>query len=234
MTDIFTVGQVEARVGAFDWSFPRERSAEIEAYWEARRAANPRMYNGEVLLMHAVDASADALRCQTFVTDFKSFLSWKDWGFPGEPVFNCFGMAALRASDGAFMLGEMNSGTSTAGRLYFPAGTPEPLDLDPDGRLDFTANILRELEEETGLGPADVDLSPGWTIVRERGFVACMRDARVAMSSEELRAHMAAFNAGQDHPELKGLYPVRGPSDYDETRMPRFMIHYLDHALARG
>lgn len=234
MTEIFTLADVEARVAPFDWSFRRDRSAEIDAYWDARLAVSPRMYNGEVLLMHEVEARADALRCQTFVTDFKSFLSWKDWGFPGEPVFNCFGMAALRAADGAFLLGEMNTGTSTAGRLYFPAGTPEPADLDATGRLDFTANILRELEEETGLAAADIEMAEGWTIVRERGFVACMRDVRVPLDSAAVCARIDTFNARQEHPELKGLCPVRSPADYDGARMPRFMIDYLDYALARA
>ena len=53
-----------------------------------------------------------------FETDFASFLAWRDWGFPDAGVFNGFGVGALRAADGAFVLGEMAHHTSNAGRNY--------------------------------------------------------------------------------------------------------------------
>ena len=60
-----------------------------------------------------------------FETDYADFVAWRDFGHPGEPVENCFSMAALRSADGAFLLGEMAAHTVNAGRIYFPAGTPD-------------------------------------------------------------------------------------------------------------
>ena len=35
----------------------------------------------------------------------------------------------VRSSDGAYLLGVMNRHTANAGRVYFPAGTPDPDDI---------------------------------------------------------------------------------------------------------
>ena len=89
-----------------------------------------------------------------FETDFASFLAWRDWGFPDSDVFNGFGMGALRCADGAFVMGEMGHHTANAGRIYFPSGTPDLDDLSGD-TVDIAGSVAREVEEETGLTPAD-------------------------------------------------------------------------------
>src|SRR6266576_268539 len=86
-----------------------------------------------------------------FEVDFASFIAWRDWGFPDKSVRNCFPMAALRSSDGAFLLGVMGSHTATAGQIYFPAGTPDPNDINGN-TVDLERGVIRELIEETGLG----------------------------------------------------------------------------------
>ena len=56
-------------------------------------------------------------------------IAWRDWGFPDRAVRNCFSAGAIRASDGAFVLGVMGAQTANAGKIYFPAGTPDPSDV---------------------------------------------------------------------------------------------------------
>jgi len=80
----------------------------------------------------------------------EGFLAWRDWGFPDKDVFNGFGMGALRCADGAFVMGEMAGHTANAGRVYFPAGTPDLDDID-GGMVDIVGSVTREVEEETGL-----------------------------------------------------------------------------------
>ena len=87
-------------------------------------------------------------------TDFASFLAWRDWGFPEAGVTNCFSMGALRTSDGAWLMGVMAPHTAGAGKIYFPAGTPDPGDI-VDGRVDLAGSVIREVAEETGLGADD-------------------------------------------------------------------------------
>ena len=63
-------------------------------------------------------------------------------------------MGALRASDGAYLLGVMGPQTVNAGKIYFPAGVPDLDDIVGD-RVDLARNVRREVAEETGLGPDD-------------------------------------------------------------------------------
>ena len=232
---IVHVTDIDCRLEPYDWAFAREEAARIDAHWAARCRAKPGLFDGRVLLMQPPTFDEGWLRSACFETGYKSFLSWREFGSPGAPVANCFGMAALRSADGAFMLGEMNVSTASAGRLYFPAGTPEPSDIGADGRVDFEVNVRRELEEETGLRADDVTLGVGWTVVLGGPTVACMKLVQSDATVAELQSRLEAFNATQNDPELVSLVPVRSRSEFDGDRMPPFMLRYLDWALeARG
>jgi 8-oxo-dGTP pyrophosphatase MutT (NUDIX family) len=112
------------------------------------------MFNGRVLLLRRGAIADGTLSGAYLETDFASFIAWRDWGFPDKTMRNCFPMAALRSSDGAYLLGVMGGHTATAGQVYFPAGTPDPNDIVGES-VDLEAGVMRELAEETGLGPAD-------------------------------------------------------------------------------
>src|ERR1700692_1802529 len=131
------------------WPFADEQRAEIAAHFAVKQREKP-IWNGRVLLGRDPVFTAERLRAEYFETDFASFLTWRDWGFPDAGVFNGVGMGALRSSDGAFLLGGMADHTSHAGRISFPAGTPDPDDVR-DGVLDIAGSIAREIAEETGL-----------------------------------------------------------------------------------
>ena len=132
------------------WPFAEARRAEIDAHFAARRAQRPQIWNGRVVLASHYRIADRSLAGACFETDFASFLAWRDWGFPDADAVNVFAMGALRSRDGAFLLGVMGPHTANAGRIYFPAGTPEPDDV-ADGALDLAGNVAREVAEETGL-----------------------------------------------------------------------------------
>ena len=225
---------IDSRIEPHDWPFPRERVEQVEARWAQLKAEKPALFDGRVLMARRPSLQGGRLACQSFVTGYKPFLCWRELGYPqdaSDPVFNHFAMPALRAADGAFMLGRMASGTANEGRLYFPAGTPEPSDAGPDGTVDFDGNILRELAEETGLRADEVTLDEHWTIVAAGPLLACLKIARSTLTAAAMQARAAAFIAGQDEPELDGLHAVSDEGDFDPARMPPFMVHYLRGAL---
>jgi 8-oxo-dGTP pyrophosphatase MutT (NUDIX family) len=223
------VTALDLKVDHWVWPFANERRAEIDAHFAMRQREKPAIWNGQVLLGCNADFSGGRLSSRYFETDFASFLAWRDWGFPDPGVFNGFGMGALRSADGAFVLGEMAGHTSNAGRIYFPAGTPDPDDIVGE-TVDITGNITREIEEETGLTPADYHASPHWDCVVVGASIAIIRLLAVDMSGEALKARIEANIARQAHPELSRIHLVRGHDDLSD-RMPRFVTAFLEREL---
>ena len=125
-------------------------------------------------------------------TDFASFIAWRDWGFPDTTMRNCFAMAALRAADGAFLLGEMGPHTATAGQIYFAAGTPDPADIVGD-TVDLERGVMRELTEETGLTLADVTPQPGWTATPLGQRIALMKVVQAREDAVALRERIRGY-----------------------------------------
>lgn len=209
------------------WSFAQERAAEIEAHWQSRLEKNPHLYNGRVLLMHPPKRIDGRLEGICSAVEFKAFTAWRDMGFPDRSRANLFAMAALRCAEGAFLLGEMGPKTASAGRIYFPAGTPDLSDLK-DGRLDLEGSVWRELLEETGLARDDVACEPGWTVVCEAAYVACMKTMRLPYPAAEAMARIDRFLAQEKDPELSRVIAMASPADFIRDRMPAFMCAYLE------
>ena len=220
---------LDLKVEPYTWPFARERRGEIEAHFAAKKRERAGIWNGRVLL--ARNASFEGLRfsARYFETDFASFLAWRDWGFPDRDVFNGFSMGALRASDGAFLLGEMSAHTANAGRIYFPAGTPDPDDISGDA-FDAAGSMTREIEEETGLTQADYTAAPHWDCVAVGASIAMIRLLDLAMSGEVARAKIMAHLARQTRPELSAIHLVFGPPDLT-AQMPRFVTAFIEHQM---
>jgi 8-oxo-dGTP pyrophosphatase MutT (NUDIX family) len=223
---IHRVTALDLKVEQRAWPFEHERRAEIDAHFAEIRRDKPRIWNGRVLLGRNASFSGGRLTSSYFETDFASFLAWRDWGFPDREVFNGFGMGALRSTDGAFVLGEMAPHTSTAGRIYFPSGTPDLNDV-AGGVLDIAGSVARELEEETGLTPADYVAGPYWDCVVVGRAVAIIGILDVDMPGGALKARIEANLARQAHPELSAIHLVRGADDF-RASMPRFITAFLE------
>jgi hypothetical protein len=125
---IETVETIDIRVEHYEWPFARARARDVDAHWRELRAARPNLFNGRVFLFRNLQIKDAGLTGFCFETEFKAFIAARDFGHPDKTVFNCFAQGALRAPDGAFLLGEMAAQTSNPGRIYFPAGTPDPSD----------------------------------------------------------------------------------------------------------
>jgi 8-oxo-dGTP pyrophosphatase MutT (NUDIX family) len=224
------VFEVETRA----WPFAIDQGEAIDRHWNDLRARNLRLFNGRVFLAfeNRIEArdGRRLLQGAASVVDFKAFLAWRDFGFPDRGVQNCFAMAALLSADGAFMLGQMSEKTANAGKIYFPAGTPDLGDVK-DGALDMAGSVARELLEETGIRADEVEFAPAWTVVFEGPRIACMKITRSALTAAEIDARFRIFIASQEEAELVSLHPVFSVGDLDERRMPSFMLRYLRHAL---
>ena len=226
ITEIHRIATLELKVQPFAWPFAQARRGEIDAHFAEKRREKPEIWNGRVLLGRNAVRSGDHLKADFFETDFASFLAWRDWGFPDTDVFNGFGMGAVQSSDGAFLLGEMAGHTANAGRIYFPAGTPDPDDIR-EGAVDIAGSVVRELAEETGLGESDYTMDGVWTCVFTGASIAMIRILRVAMTGEALQARVEAYLARETRPELRAVHLVRSTSELVPA-MPRFVSAFLE------
>jgi 8-oxo-dGTP pyrophosphatase MutT (NUDIX family) len=236
-TRLLAVGELDLRFEPTSWTFAERQATSIAAHWARLTKAKPSLFNGRVLLLgqREIETGADGvvrLKGVFFETDYADYVAWADFGHPGDPVQNCFAMAALRSDDGAFLLGEMAHHTYSAGQIYFPAGTPDPSDVF-DGKVDLEASARRELLEETGLLAAETNIAPGWTLVITPQRVACMKLMTLPLPAARLKARIEAFIARDPLSELSRMHIVRDPRDIDEAKVPPFVADYLSYAFAQ-
>jgi 8-oxo-dGTP pyrophosphatase MutT (NUDIX family) len=227
--EIAELTEVDCRYEPRAWAFAVESRPAIDAHWEKLVARAPAMFNGRVLVMHRRELRGRSFSGAFLDTDYASFLAWRDFGYPDKGVTNCFAMGALTSKEGHYLLGVMGRHTANAGKIYFPAGTPDPSDIAGD-RVDLSQNVVRELEEETGLRGGDYEVEPGWTMVAMPPRIALMRRLRSALPSAELKARIERNLACQERPELSGVHVVAGRRDLSDA-MPAFQRAYLEHAL---
>ncbi len=124
----------------------------------------------------------------------------------------------------------MGQHTANAGRIYFPSGTPD-LDDVRDGAVDISGSVARELEEETGLAPADYRTEADWHCLFTGPALAMIRLLHVDLTGEALRARMLGNLAQQPSPELSGIHLVRSIGDLTDT-MPRFVTAFIEAQLS--
>ncbi|TDR85176.1 NUDIX hydrolase [Enterovirga rhinocerotis] len=233
MSRLVRTGGVEARLAAHRWIWAEDNAATIAAHWRERVEARPALFNGRVLMLAALCVEEDTATARFFETDYANLIAWLDLGRPGEPAWNGFGMGALLANDGGYLLGRMAPHTANAGQLYFPCGTPDRDDVAADGTVDLAGSIRREIIEETGLQPGDYEVDPGWLVVEEHGLVAFMQTVRLPWSAAEARRRVMRFLTTETKPELAGIEIVSGPEGIEAAATPSIMPVFLRDAFAR-
>jgi 8-oxo-dGTP pyrophosphatase MutT (NUDIX family) len=232
--EIAPLDAVEITVEPWTWPFAQARREDMDRHFAARQRERPALWNGRVMLLHRCAREKGVLHGASFETDYASVLAWCDWGRPAAGVFNIAAVAALQSADGAFLLGQMAPSTALAGQWVFPGGTPDPHDISPGGKLDLLGSVARELGEETGLDIGVCKVEPGWTLVRDGGFLALIKGLTVNESAERLRAKIMDHLASEAQPEFSAIRIVRGPADFDPTTA-RFIVEYLTlHGLKKG
>jgi 8-oxo-dGTP pyrophosphatase MutT (NUDIX family) len=125
----------------------------------------------------------------------------------------------------------MSQFTANAGRIYFPAGTPDPGDVSGD-TVDLLGSVLRELREETGLETQHFSAAPDWTAIVAGPRLALMKAIDADCPAEHLRQAVLRHLAREARPELADVRIVRSPADFDPA-MPDFVTAYLSHVWGR-
>lgn len=227
---IITVTRLELPLVAHDWAWRVRQADVIAGSWRRARVAKPALFDGRVLMMRGGEVAEDLYKGSFFETDFSAFLAWRDLDCPDASVRNGFGMAALRGSDGGYVLGVMGQHTANAGQIYFPSGTPDPSDVR-EGAVDLSGSVERELFEETGLRPADVRIEELWHVVEYGPRTGFLRPVAVDAPAAEVAREIEARLRRETRPELSGMHVVHRRADVDPARVPDFLVRWFERVL---
>lgn len=231
--EFYEIDSIDAAITDAEWAFPQQFAPEIEAYWQAFANGKSGVFNGKVLVQHDGTVDGRVFRARYSVTDYKSFLGFLRLPHESTGTRNGFGMAALRSRDGAFILGEMGANTANAGKIYFPAGTPDLGDV-VDGKVDLAGSVQRELCEETGLTPDEITFGTGWTVVLVPKRAAFMREARIDLDAEDARQLILERMRSLHEDELSNIVVLRaGDPLIDDPRLPDFCSAYIRRVFAQ-
>jgi 8-oxo-dGTP pyrophosphatase MutT (NUDIX family) len=126
----------------------------------------------------------------------------------------------------------MNAHTLNAGKVYFPAGVPDPSDI-VDGMVDLDGSVRREVAEETGLEGDAYTVEPVWYSVFARSAIAHFKLLQASETAPILRERIRAHLAREVQPELADIRIVRGPQDLDPM-MPISVSTFLRYVWSRS
>lgn len=202
----------------------RER---IDAEWRKRLAANPRLFDGDVMLATrlAFDGERLTATCRAIrYAGLLHFLGLPEAQARALPWRHVYCWAAVISGDGRAIMGRMAAHTANAGRIFFPSGSLDASDFR-GGMADIDGNMARELAEETGIDLARGMPDPHYLLFPGARTAAIMRIYRFAQSAAELTGAAQAHIAGGGDDELEAVLAF-APGQTDPAMAPaarRFM-----------
>ncbi len=227
------VTSLKLAVSSGHWVYADNHSEAIDFHWKLAIAANPSFFNGVIHVVDRLDISETLVAARLIATDFKSFLYWRDEGFPAEGgVRDGFGSALIRSAEGHVLLGRQRPGNINAGLAYLPGGFIDSRDAGASGVVDIAASIERELREETGLGMDVLKAEPGFIVTMTGAQVSFAVAYNSGFGAEELAAKVHAHIAAEAEPELAEMVIVRGVEDLRGLAMPHYARVLLNSPLA--
>ncbi|MCO5730228.1 NUDIX domain-containing protein [Rhizobium sp. SSA_523] len=217
--EILAVERVEMRLEPGPFAFSVREGAAIGENWARELAANPSLFNGDVLMQEEVALEEGVVRARAKMTDFATILWWRRQSPPSSGR-SLVASAVPISSDGAAIIIRMAAHTANAGKICFAAGSLDASDLRADGSVDVEGSMSRELFEETGLATAQAEADPVLyaTALRRRHFV--FRFFRFPWTASEICERVAAHMARELEPEIDEVRAVRSPDEVTEDFDP--------------
>lgn len=229
--EIFEVSSFRLRVVEEPHAWVLENAAAIRHNWDREVAANPHLFNGEMVLQRALSFASGHIEGRAHMVPFASFLHWRRSG-RGAGAHHLFAMPMIISADGAVMAIRMAETTANPGRVYSPAGSLDGHDVKA-GLCDLGGNMRRETGEETGLDLGEMDADPVWRAVHMINSVAVFRLFRSALPAAELQVRVAGHVAADAAPEISEMIAIRS-ADADAYDYAPFMPPVLDWIFREG
>lgn len=222
--------RLRLRVGR--WDYETDNRAAIAAHWEMARAANAKLFNGDVFIVEDWAIEAGVLEASLVQTKFAAYLYWRGAGFRDGAYDEAFATTAVFANDGGMLVARAVDGTLNEGHYVSPGGLIDKRDLGGDELIDPAGAAVRELAEETGLTAKIARRRPGFLLARDAPYLALASVFDVDLDSEELLQCVQAFIDADAAPELLDPMVLRRREDMATVKLttPTRLIaaHLLD------
>lgn len=201
----------------------------IAENWVVEHAANPRLFNGRMILQHRIRLNGAVIEAEGYMSSFSTFLWWRKQE-DRSGACHLFGYPVIASSDGALIAVEMAPHTANAGQVYFAAGSLDASDV-VDGVCDLAGNMRREVLEETGLDLKDA-ATDGLVYASYRSrrltfFQIFQFDA----TADDLIAAINLFAGCAQEQEISGAVAIRN-GDRNAYRYNPAMLPILDWYFA--
>jgi 8-oxo-dGTP pyrophosphatase MutT (NUDIX family) len=200
----------------------------IARNWAQETAANPALFNGDVLLQDEVRLEEGVVRAQARLSDFATLLWWLKQRHPTSGgIF--VASAVPVSSDGALIVIRMARHTANAGKVYFAAGSLDRSDVMPGGQVDTLGNMARELREETGLSVTEAVADPQLYATAFCGRHYAFRLFRFPMTAQEMCRRIENHMQTDPDPEIDAVYAVRDadPRAFDYDGLTRIVLSFV-------
>lgn len=204
---IFPVRKIDLSVLDGEHPWARRHETSIARHWQAQTAANPTLFNGNMVFHHHLDYRDGTLEGAAHLAPYAAFLHWRDAGRP-EGGFHLFGLPLMMSSDNALIAVRMGKHTANAGKVYCAAGSLDDKDICA-GRADIDANMRREALEETGIDLGQVaDRSPLFGL-QWNNSVTLFRRFLIDMPAAEILERIEDHIAHDPEPEIECGLAIR-------------------------
>lgn len=164
-------------------------------------------------------------------SDFKSFIHWRDNGYPQADALDCFGSVILRSAEGHVLLATQREGIN-AGTTYFPGGFIDDRDASLGGAVDVDGSVARELAEETGLDAGAFDRTPGYLLTRSGPILSIGIEYQSPLEAEALRDAISRHLSAEVEPELSDIFFASSVDDLMGLKVPRYTALAVAHLFA--
>lgn len=214
-------------VSSAPWAFAESQAGAIAAHWAQRLAQNPAFFNGAIHLLHDYSLEGGVFHGRLLRTDFKSYLYWRETGYPGHGLHDAFGSALLRSREGKILLGRQAPGNINAGLTYLPGGFIDRRDVRPDQSIDLAGSIEREIAEELGFPQDSFTAKPGALVTFAGPLISIAIDYTSPRTAADLLAMARRHIASECEPELEDVVAVASAADLQALAMPDYARNLL-------
>ncbi|TCM58688.1 hypothetical protein C8J36_101595 [Rhizobium sp. PP-F2F-G48] len=230
---IFPVTGIDLRVLPGPHPVIAQHGPDIAQNWEREHAANPALFNGEMVLQHRLTVRSGTIVGEGYLAPYAAFLWWRS---AARPPVACHlaAVPVIETSDGAVIAVRMGAHTANPGKIYCAAGSIDASDLVEDARglvCDVPGNMRREVLEETGLDIGEAVPGP-FEALQMSGSATLFRRLRFAETSASILSRIARHVETADDDEIDGAVAIFDADPQAHNYQP-FMRVILAHIFGR-